>query len=84
MTIEVGASANKVRQRTAERMERIERVITLVEHIWKTYPGLTFAEILSKAFGGDGALTSDISDEQSEATMREFLRRTFGAGRDTT
>ena len=60
--------------------ERIDRILNVIEHIWKMYPDLTLYEVIARAVPGDDWR----SDEALEHWLREYLRTKFARSRDDT
>lgn len=70
-------------------IERIDRIIRVVEHVWKTYPRWTFGEVVERVLS-EGHISdeheclSQMSDTQVEERYRQFLQRLFSGSRDAT
>lgn len=65
------------------RTEHIDRILRLVDHVWKTYPQWPFTKVVEQALAGMAVLPP-VTDEEVEATYSRFLKNLFEKSRDVT
>ena len=69
--------------------ERIDRILRVVEHVWKTYPQWTFGEVIEHVLSvghadDDHECLAKLSDAIVEERYRRFLQRVFTGAKDVT